>query len=232
MSLLRTKGDLDFKNYGKYRNDAINPEEWLNDTRQDEPAWVERYEYEAHLINTLCKEKNYKKILEIGPGPGVLSQIILKNDPELDYTLIDKIHAKNIFENRNYKGNFIVRDLMDSFDITGLDTDYDLIIANDFLEHISNPSDVLYKAGLITKEKSGFFISVPNWRMGHNFIYRGLFDYDNFFYFCHSHGWDPIAICNSNLTCQYHPKLSSEKNMPDHLIQSWNWYFYTEKIVD
>jgi 2-polyprenyl-3-methyl-5-hydroxy-6-metoxy-1,4-benzoquinol methylase len=193
---------------------------------------VQSYEYEAHLINTLCKEKNYKKILEIGPGPGVLSQIILKNDPELDYTLIDKIHAKNIFENRNYKGNFIVRDLMDSFDITGLDTDYDLIIANDFLEHISNPSDVLYKAGLITKEKSGFFISVPNWRMGHNFIYRGLFDYDNFFYFCHSHGWDPIAICNSNLTCQYHPKLSSEKNMPDHLIQSWNWYFYTEKIVD
>jgi 2-polyprenyl-3-methyl-5-hydroxy-6-metoxy-1,4-benzoquinol methylase len=232
MAAIRTDGDNHFKNYGNHRNNRLNPEEWLNDTRMDEPSWIQRYEYEANLINSICKEKNYKKILEIGPGPGVLSQIILKNDPELNYTLIDKIHAKNIFEDRKYKGNFIVKDLMDSFDIDGLDTDYDLIIANDFLEHIANPSDVLYKATLITKEESSFFISVPNWRMGHDFIYRGLFDYDNFIYFSTTHGWPPSSVIGSPLKCSYTPKLSSEEEMPDELVQSWNWYFCTDKKID
>ena len=55
----------------------------------------------------------------------------------------DKKWAKYQFEKRKLKGNFVVKDLMNEFDISDIDKDYDLIIANDFLEHIANPSDVL-----------------------------------------------------------------------------------------
>ena len=232
-SFYRGIHDHEVKNYGKHRKDVVGEEEWAGeDDRTEDPAWMNRYEHECRIILDICKQRNYKKIIELGPGPGILGNMLCEKNKEIEHTYIDKKWAKYQFEKRKLKGNFVVKDLMNEFDISDIDKDYDLIIANDFLEHIANPSDVLYKAGLITKEKSGFFISVPNWRMGHNFIYRGLFDYDNFFYFCHSHGWNPIAIINSNLICPYQPKLSSEKNMPDEFIQSWNWYFYTEKMID
>ena len=227
----RSEGDFKFKNFGKYRPNIISADEWVDDSRVEESSWQHRYDYEAKIILDLCKENNYSKVLELGPGPGVLGQKILSLNDKLDYTFIDKIHAKNSFNNRNYKGKFIVKDLMNSFDTdSDVDNDYDLIIANDFLEHIANPSDVMYKATLITKKKSGFLISVPNWRMGHAFIYRGLFDYDNFLYFCDTHGWKPTVILDSPLKCQKTPKLSSEVSMDDRLIDSWNWYIYCEKI--
>jgi SAM-dependent methyltransferase len=232
MAIFRTQGDVDFRNYGPTRDiDRLLPEEWKDDNRVEEDAWILRYKYEAELIYDIIKEKGYKKILELGSGPGILSQLLLEYDPTLDYTCIDKEYAKKAFETRGHKGRFIVKQLMNEFDISDLDTDYDFIIANDFLEHIANPSDVLYKATLLTKENSGFFISVPNWRMGHDFIYRGLFDYDNFVYFATSHGWEPDGVAPSPLTCQHQPKLSSEETMPDSMIQSWNWYFSTTKII-
>jgi SAM-dependent methyltransferase len=119
---------------------------------------------------------------------------------------------------------------MNHFDISDLDNDYDLVIANDFLEHIANPSDVLYKCREITKPNGSFFISVPNWRMGHAFIYRGLFDYDNFIYFCTVHGWQPESVAGSPLKCQPLTRLTSEDTMPEEILNSWNWYFTTKKI--
>lgn len=229
--IYRTKGDSDFKNFGKYRTELLNENEWLDDNRTEEDVWQYRYDYEARIILNICKENNYNKILELGPGPGVLGQKVISLDSELDYTFIDKIQAKNTFNYRNYKGKFLVKNLMNSFDIeSDIDIDYDFIIANDFLEHIANPSDVMYKTTLITKNKAGFLISVPNWRMGHAFIYRGLFDYDNFLYFCDTHGWKPVNVFESPLKCSASPKLSSEISMDDELINSWNWYIYCEKI--
>ena len=155
----------------------------------------------------------------------------LFEEPELNYSFIDKATSKAIFKKRNFKGNnFFVKDLMHSFDISELDTDYDLIIANDFLEHIANPSHVLYQAREITKDTASFYISVPNWRMNHEFIYRGLFDYDNFIYFCKIHGWEPESVAGSPLKCAHRPKESSEQELPDSLLTSWNWYFHTKKL--
>jgi 2-polyprenyl-3-methyl-5-hydroxy-6-metoxy-1,4-benzoquinol methylase len=227
---LSEEKNSDLKLFGKRRTEILSPDEWVDDSRVDEEVWRLRYSYESRIISEICKEKNYKKIIELGSGPGVLGQEILSNN-DFDYTYVDKIEAKKSFIKREYKGKFLVKDLMNGFDIKeDIDIDYDLVIANDFLEHISNPSDVMYKATLITKENAGFFISVPNWRMGHTFIYRGLFDYDNFLYFCTTHGWKPVAILDSPLKCQPHPKLSSELTLDDRLINSWNWYIFCEKI--
>jgi 2-polyprenyl-3-methyl-5-hydroxy-6-metoxy-1,4-benzoquinol methylase len=234
MALIRTQSEQEFKNYGEYRNQHITiPDEWDENngqTRIDDKAWIYRYEYEADIIHNICKENNYTKILEIGSGPGVLGQIIQKLNPSITYDFIDKHAAKEVFDNREYKGRFYVKDLMNSFDISDLDTDYDMVVTNDFLEHIANPSDVLYKVRSITKDKSSLFVSVPNWRMGHQFIYRGLFDYDNFIYFSQIHGFEPTSVYESPLKCPPYPKLSSEETMPEMLLTSWNWYFNSNKI--
>lgn len=234
MAVYRTQGDVNFKNYGVHAIEKVSPLEWADEleiSRIDEQSWIERYKYEAAAILQVIRENNYKKILELGSGPGMLSQYILAEEPELNYSFIDKATSKAIFEKRGFKGTkFFVKDLMHSFDTSELDTDYDLIIANDFLEHIANPSHVLFQAREITKDNASFYISVPNWRMNHEFIYRGLFDYDNFVYFCKIHGWEPESVAGSPLRCEHRPKESSEQELPDSLITSWNWYFNTKKI--
>jgi len=234
MAVYRTQGDVNFKNYGGSAIEEVSPLEWadeLETSRIDEESWIERYKYEAAAILEVIRENKYTKILELGSGPGMLSQYILAEEPELKYSFIDKATSKVIFEKRKFKGNkFFVKDLMHSFDISELDTDYDLIIANDFLEHIANPSHVMYQAREITKDNASFYISVPNWRMNHEFIYRGLFDYDNFIYFCKIHGWEPESVSGSPLQCEYKSKESSEQELPDSLITSWNWYFHTKKL--
>jgi SAM-dependent methyltransferase len=235
MAIYRTATEAEFKNYGPYREGhVIIPNEWdehNGQTRIDEQSWLDRYKYEASLIQDICKENNYSKVLEIGSGPGVLGQIIQESNSNISYDFIDKYAAKEVFTSRGYKGRFYVKDLMNSFDISDLDTDYDLVITNDFLEHIANPSDVLYKIREITTASSSLFVSVPNWRMGHQFIYRGLFDYDNYVYFSAIHGYPPISISGSPLKCYPHPKISSEETMPDEILTSWNWYFESKKIV-
>lgn len=234
MAIYRTTGDQNFKNYGKTAIEAVSPMEWADEmevSRIDEDSWVQRYRYEAEIIGQICIENGYRKILELGSGPGLLSQYVMEKVKDANYSFVDKETSRKIFQKRGFKGNkFHVKDLMHFFDISDLDTDYDLIIANDFLEHIADPSHVMCQCREITKQNSGFFISVPNWRMNHEFIYRGLFDYDNFVYFCRIHGWNPSEIAGSILKCEYRPKLSSEESLPDDLIDSWNWYFYCEKL--
>jgi len=230
--MYRLESDKLLKNYGSYAEEKETHLEWSpGDNRDADPAWIQRYKYEASIISEIIKENKFKKILEIGCGPGSLSQEVIKLCSDIDYFLIDQIYAKKMFEDRNYKGTFIVKNLWKDFDISDMDKDFDFIITNDFLEHITNPSVILTTCYSITKEKSNLFVSVPNWRMGHGFIYRGLFDYDNWIYFSKSHGWEINSVYSSPLVCPSYPKLSSESCMDDSLISSWNWYFNAEKLL-
>jgi SAM-dependent methyltransferase len=207
--------------------------EWQGDdvSRVDEPSWQARYDYEASLLKNIINDNSFENIIELGSGPGELSQKIVGNcNTELDYTLIDRIGAKKVFEDRNYKGTFLVKDMLNDLDISDLRNDYDFLITNDFLEHIYNPSLVVQRCYNIIKDGGKMFVSVPNWRMGHTFAYRGLFDYDNFVYFMLTHGFKLSGIAGSILRCESSPKLSSEETMPDELITSWNWYMLFDKI--
>lgn len=224
--------DLTFFNNRQSEHLIERREEWFADldgnSRIDEEVWKQRYSYESRIISHIIKDNNFYKILELGSGPGSLCQLLM-NEHTLDYTLIDQPGAYEVFKQRKFKGNFLVKDLMNTFDISDMNVDYDFIIANDFLEHIYNPSIIVQNVYKILKDTGMAFISVPNWRMGHTFIYRGLFDYDNFIYFMYSHGFELTTIYNSPLICPYQPKLSSETEMDDRLIQSWNWYFLFQK---
>ena len=225
-------------NLSFYKNEQSNhhfefENEWAGEdiSRIDEPSWQHRYDYECNILENIIKENHYKNIIELGSGPGELGQkVIKKHDNELNYTFIDRIGAQNAFNQRNYKGKFLVKDLMNDFDISGLDKEYDFLITNDFLEHIYNPSLVVQNCYKIIKNEGKIFVSVPNWRMGHTFVYRGLFDYDNFIYFMYVHGFNISGIWDSPLKCAHSPKETSESEMDDRLITSWNWYMLFDKI--
>lgn len=226
MTVFRSQEEFDFF---VYKNDMLILDEWTNDVRDSEESWIKRYEHESEIICNIIRENNYKTILELGSGPGKLSQFIQSNFTDLAYTLIDKINAKKIFIDRNYKGTFLVKNLFNEFDISDIKIKYDLIIANDFLEHIANPSNILSQCYNISNDNTNFFMSIPNWRMGHSFINKGLFDFDNWIYFCRSHGWNVNKVFKSNLNCAFMPKLQCEEQMSDDLITSWNWYFLSSK---
>lgn len=232
MGIYRLPSDEALKNYGTLFNEDVH--EWdpdHHDVRDLDPVWISRYKYEAEILSKIIKRNQFKKVLELGSGPGMLSQGVLALCPDVDYYLIDRSGAKIMFEERKYKGTFVVKDLYKEFDTTGLPNDFDFIVTNDFLEHISNPSLILKTCYSITKDTSNLFVSVPNWKMGHGFLYRGLFDYDNWIYFSMTHGWPIEEVYQSPLVCKHSPKLSSESCMDDSLITSWNWYFNSTKLL-
>ena len=238
----RSKGDIDLLNNPdyfipnrhrlKYGGLGDGEEEWgSKDNRIFETAWEKRYELEAEIISDTIDNNNYSKILELGSGPGRLADTVQKmNSTNLHYDLIDKPNAKKQNEKHKFKCNkFFTKDLNNGFDTEGLEDTYDLIIANDFLEHIANITDCLVNCYHLGHKDTKLFVSVPNWRMGHSFQYRGLFDYDNWIYTMAAHGWITDVVYGSNLECPYSPKLSSESTLADELVKSWNWYFLTSK---
>ena len=206
-----------------FDTDHIN--EWESVDRLQENGWENRYVYEASLVcETIKNNPHIKNVLEIGSGPGVLSQKILEIYPDLNYHLVDKPFAKKHFDENQYKGTFFVKDLSNSFDTNGLLEKYDLVITNDFLEHVYNPHAIIKSVHELTNENSIFFISNPNWRMAHQFIYRGLFDFDNFAYLLYTHGFDLIGFYGSLLQTPPYPRISSETLLPDEHLTDWNHY--------
>jgi len=208
-------------------NSESRIDEWKSgdDNRIHEPAWKQRYQYECNLISRIIIDNNFKTILEIGSGPGILSKLIQEKLHDITYHLIDKPFAKQYFDEHGLKGKFFIQDFSVGLDTTVLLPKYDLIICNDTLEHLYAPANVVKQCYHLMNDNSIFFISIPNWRMAHQFIYRGLWDYDNFLYFMYIHKLNPIEVFPSPLQTPYYPKLNSEESMPDELLQSWNFYF-------
>ena len=205
--------------------DTEHSNEWEDAGRLQESAWQQRYDYEASLIReTISQNPHIKRVLEIGSGPGVLSQKILESNPELEYHLVDKPFAEKYFKEHNFKGKFFVKELSSGFDTTGLYDKYDLVIANDFLEHVYNPHIIIKTIYELTNKDSIFFISNPNWRMSHQYVYRGLFDFDNFIYLLYTHHWEMEGFYGSQLKTPNYPKLSSETLLPDENLTDWNHY--------
>jgi 2-polyprenyl-3-methyl-5-hydroxy-6-metoxy-1,4-benzoquinol methylase len=205
--------------------DTEHTNEWEDAGRLQERAWQQRYAYEASLITeTITQNPHIKRVLEIGSGPGVLSQKVLEANPDLEYHLVDKPFAEKYFKEHGFKGKFFVKELSSGFDTSGLYDQYDLVIANDFLEHVYNPHIIIKTIYELTNENSLFFISNPNWRMSHQYVYRGLFDFDNFIYLLYTHHWDMEGFYGSELKTNYYPKLSSETLLPDENLTDWNHY--------
>jgi 2-polyprenyl-3-methyl-5-hydroxy-6-metoxy-1,4-benzoquinol methylase len=228
MAIFRVKHNDFEQKFDAWHIDTLETNEWENTTRLKEQGWDSRYDYEAQMLKEVIMENRVEKVLEIGSGPGILSQKIQNLMPPpktLEYDLVDKPFAKKYFDENKFKGKFFVKDISVDLDPTGLKLVYDLIIINDTLEHLIAPSNVVKQMVRMMDHNSVLFVSVPNWRMAHQFLYRGLWDYDNFIYFMHIHGLEMEAVYPSCLQTPDYPKTDNEDEMPEELRRSWNWYF-------
>lgn len=230
MAIFRVKHNDFEQSFNAFKVDTLETNEWENASRLAEQGWDSRYDYEAHMIRGVIQETSSKNILEIGSGPGVLSHKIQSLLPEpVSYHLVDKPFAKKYFDEHKFDGTFFVKDISMDLDTEGLRPSYDLIIINDTLEHLIAPSNVVKKIHGLMTPQSTLFVSVPNWRMAHQFLYRGLFDYDNFLYFMYIHGFETDTVYPSCLMTPDYPKTDNEESMPEELRRSWNWYFVMKK---
>jgi len=225
MGLFRIEHNNFEQNFNSKDFDTAHTNEWEDAGRIQEAAWQARYEYEAAIVIEVIEQNPHiKNVLEIGSGPGVLSQKILKQNPDLNYHLVDKPFAQKYFKENGYKGTFFVKDLSHGFDTEGLLEKYDLIITNDFLEHVFNPHAILSTVHNLTTPESVFFISNPNWRMAHQYVYRGLFDFDNFVYLLYTHMFSLEGFYGSQLKTPNYPRISSETLLPEENLTDWNHY--------
>ncbi len=230
--MFRFQEETGYANFkGKERVDSVDTY-WDTDYDLDDPnGWEGRHKYEAGMLSEVIKKLNITKVLELGSGPGNLATKII-DSTSVSYTMIDGESALRAHTRRGNKGNLLVQDLFDSFDTTGLDKDYDLVIANDFLEHIRNPSLILERVrDDLTASKSWFFLSSPNWRMKHLFFYPGLFDFDNLIKFFNQEGYELKHLFDS---WSHHvpvraPRLSSESAVPEGHLYDWNYYLLFQK---
>jgi 2-polyprenyl-3-methyl-5-hydroxy-6-metoxy-1,4-benzoquinol methylase len=205
----------------------ISSTEWSSEDsykRIFQESWEVRYQYETEILSSIINDNECKKIIELGPGPGLLCNKIITIHPELEYHLVDIEAAKIANEKENLGGIFHVQDLTNDLDTSNLPKDIDLVIANDFLEHIQNPANIILKLKSLLKPDGLAFISVPNWRMGHAWIYRGLFDWDNFIHFMWQHGFAFEGCIESPLKVGSNSRISSESTTPENMLDSWNWY--------
>ncbi len=232
--MYRFAEELDHKNFkDKNRVDSIDTY-WDDDYDLADPGgWEHRHNHEANIIAEVIAQLGIKKVLELGSGPGNLATKII-DKTGVDYTLVDGDSALRAHAKRNNKGKLLVIDLFDSFDTTNLDSDYDLVVANDFLEHIRNPSLILEKVrNDLTTDTSWFFLSSPNWRMKHQFYYPGLFDYDNLVKFMIQEGYKLHFVFDSwaNHVPVRVPRLNSESSLPEGHLFDWNHYLLFKKEV-
>ncbi len=234
MAFIRVKHCNHEETYTAFGADTLHENEWEDDSRVDDNSWTQRYEYEASIINTAINEYNCKTILEIGSGPGTLCKHIFdQRDDKLTYHMLDKKYAKISHEKRNYPGKLFFNDLNNGINTEPLlEEGYDMIVCNDILEHLANPTQIVQQLYHLNTGKGKFFVSIPNWRMGHQMTYRGMWDYDNFLYFMAIHGFTAQSVLGSPLITPDYPKLDSEECLDDSLIRSWNWYFVFDKNFD
>lgn len=225
MGLFRVQHNTFEQTFDSTQFDTAHANEWEDAGRLQEAAWQQRYDYEASLVVEVIRQNPHiKNVLEIGSGPGILSQKILELFPDLNYHLVDKPFAKKYFDENKFKGTFFVKDLSSSFDTEGLLPEYDLVISNDFLEHVFNPHIILETIHNLTNKDSVWFISNPNWRMAHQYVYRGLFDFDNFVYLLYTHMFQLEGFYGSQLKTPDYPRVSSETLLPDEHLTDWNHY--------
>lgn len=215
---------------------------WDNDYDLEDPSgWEVRYKHEANIVLGIVQDHGpINSILDIGSGPGRLGDLVLRNSSilgkssELMYDRVDGDSAKRAFLRRKYEGrHFYTQNLFDSFEVSGIKDKYDMIVMNDFLEHIRNPSLILQRCREnLCSEKGFVLVSVPNWRMEHHFFYPGLFDYDNFIKFMIFEGFTVLfryPSWGSHVPIRVPKLVNVETKLNDESVYDWNWYTLFQK---
>ncbi|MEO8173369.1 MAG: bifunctional glycosyltransferase/class I SAM-dependent methyltransferase [Sediminibacterium sp.] len=99
-----------------------------------------------------------KKILELGVGDASLTKRLKTNGAVIDGVEFDKVYIEQA---EPYCNTIFTGDL-NKIETLNLDTDYDIIVAADILEHLIDPEYVLSKLKTHLKKDGLLVVSLPN----------------------------------------------------------------------
>lgn len=119
--------------------------------------------YFRNKIKTLFGDKSKLKILDVGPGHGFFSFLVMQEFP--DYELIDIVDisetslemTKSIIGFDAGKINYFNKDIF-AYDESNK---YDLILLGEVIEHLDKPKDILIKLSHLLTESGLLWITTP-----------------------------------------------------------------------
>ena len=133
-----------------YNQNVISPFQYYLDTkREDERTFEERFDFiETHA--------NMGRLLDVGCSIGTFSNVAKKRGWEVYGVDINKSSAHYC------KKNFGLEVKTGYFDEVDLPEDFfDVVLMNDFLEHVPSPTKALNKAHILVKKKGLIYIVTP-----------------------------------------------------------------------
>lgn len=128
------------------------------------------------IIESLTTNRE-SKIIEIGCGDGSTGELALKNG-KAGYYLGIEIVPEIAKKAQNVLSKVIVANV-EEINLNELNANFDVLIASEVLEHLSNPWDTLKKLSLVLKKDGMLYVSSPNissFKVIKNLL-RGRFDY-------------------------------------------------------
>ncbi|MFZ0735692.1 MAG: class I SAM-dependent methyltransferase [Candidatus Acidiferrales bacterium] len=133
---------------------------------------------------------NPRKILEAGCGDGALLRLLSERGIESM-----GVDASSSGIDRCKELGLRAQCLDVSSDGLPFQTDeFDLVISLETFEHLMNPFYALQEVRRVLAPSGHFICSVPNPRIGHPFLYPGLFEYRNFRAFLEQSGFSIVRV--------------------------------------
>lgn len=128
----------------------------LNEYKKEEKMIVGRL---RPIIETITKYKNSGSVLEIGPGHGLLSSLLLKKG---NYTLdiVEPYLTPHYLSGKTFK---LHKTELNNF-LKGNKKKYDLIIMFDVIEHLGDPFTSLQKLKNILGKDGVLVLQTPNYQ--------------------------------------------------------------------
>jgi 2-polyprenyl-3-methyl-5-hydroxy-6-metoxy-1,4-benzoquinol methylase len=133
-----------------YNDNIISPFQYYLDTkREDERTFNERLDFiEEYTI--------VGKLLDVGCSIGTFSNVAQKRGWDIAGVDINRMSANYCIDNLGFDvkvGNFQEVDLPKEY--------FDLVLMNDFLEHVPSPTNALSKANELVKKGGYLFVVTP-----------------------------------------------------------------------
>ncbi len=152
--------------------------EYLNESRK---SWF-NLDYIEFLVKNVWHINKPIKVADFGCGNGFLGSVLLPLLPEgSSYTGFDSgtkllVEAINIFSKTSYKTEFINCDLMTDI----ISEQYDLVVCQAFLMHITRPEYILDKMINATLDGGLVICIETNWNVGNAAMYIDGLDIDGY----------------------------------------------------
>ncbi|HEY4800969.1 MAG TPA: class I SAM-dependent methyltransferase [Bacteroidia bacterium] len=144
-------------------------EESLRVTKESQGKDLVRNFRRGVLFASSLKRKDFhpKEILELGPGSGYFSEGIKFIYPDVNVTVMD-VNNEVLAFNKQQHGFATVQSTPEKY-ISNLENKFDLIVARDILEHVTDVAEVIQHANKYLKANGLFHFITPN---GHEDVWK------------------------------------------------------------